>query len=165
MPTFRPDKQHHTAADGTVFQAACYSPDYDWSRHVSEGVKSSLGDVPPDYDWTQHISLELREEVRQKCTEQAGADALAYAKSLGEQLSAKAEAFIAKAELHDGTAIRYETPIPEAEEKKALFDAVRASAKDYTEAMDALSEIAKNPDRLTPAEAVAAAKQQEKVRT
>ena len=158
MPTFRPEKQHHTAADGTVFQGACYSPDYDWSQHVSAEVKSELGEVAPDYDWTQHISLELREEVRQKCCEQAGSDALAYAKSLGEKLGAKAEAVIAKSELHDGTAVRYETPIPEAEEKKALFEAVRAKAKDYSEAMVALSEIAKNPD-LAPAEAVAAAKQ------
>ena len=158
MPIFRPEKQHHTAADGTVFQAACYSPDYDWSQHVSAEVKSELGEVAPDYDWTQHISLELREEVRQKCCEQAGSDALAYAKSLGEKLGAKAEAVIAKSELHDGTAVRYETPIPEAEEKKALFEAVRAKAKDYSEAMVALSEIAKNPD-LAPAEAVAAAKQ------
>ena len=158
MPTFRPEKQHHTAADGTVFQAACYSPEYDWSQHVSDEVKAELGDVPPDYDWTQHVSLELREEVRQKCCEQAGSDALAYAKSLGEKLGAKAEAVIAKSELHDGTAVRYETPIPEAEDKKALFEAVRAKAKNYAEAMFALSEIAKNPE-LTPAEAVAAAKQ------
>mgnify|MGYP006372375109 FL=1 len=158
MPTFRPDKQHITAADGTVFQAACYSPGYDWSQHVIEEVKSELGEVPADYDWTQHVSVETREEVRQKCCEQAGSDALAYAKSLGEKLGAKAEAVIAKSELHDGTAVRYETPTPEAEEKKALFEAVRAKTKDYTVAMVALSEIAKNPD-LTPAEAVAAAKQ------
>ena len=158
MSTFRPDKQHHTAADGTVFQAACYSPDYDWSQHVSAEVKSELGEVAPDYDWTQHVSLETQEAVRQRCCNQAGADALAYAKSLGEKLGAKAEAVIAKSELHDGTAVRYETPIPEAEEKKALFEAVRAKAANYTEAIVALSEIAKNPD-LTPAEAVAAAKQ------
>ena len=158
MPTFRPDKQHITMPDGTVFQAACYSHDHDWSQHVDPGTKAALGEVPADYDWTQHVSLETREEVRQKCTEQAGADALAYAKSLGEKLGAKAEAVIAKAELHDGTAVRYETPIPEAEEKKALFEAVTAKAKDYSEAMFALSEIAKNPE-LTPAEAVAAAKQ------
>ncbi len=158
MPTFRPDKQHITAADGTVFQAACYSPDYDWSQHVIEEVKSELGEVPADYDWTQHVSVETREEVRQKCCNQAGSDALAYAKSLGEKLGAKAEAVIAKSELHDGTAVRHEPPTPEAEEKKALFEAVRAKAKDYTEAMFALSEIAKNPE-LTPAEAVAAAKQ------
>lgn len=158
MPTFRPEKQHHTAADGTVFQAACYSPDYDWSQHVSAEVKSELGEVAPDYDWTQHVSLGTREEVRQKCCEQAGADALAYAKQLGEKLGAKAEAVIAKAELHDGTAVRYEVPTPEAEEKKALFEAVTAKAKDYTEAMFALSEIVKNPS-LTPADAVAAAKQ------
>ena len=158
MPIFRPEKQHHTAADGTVFQAACYSPEYDWSQHVSAETKAELGEIPADYDWTQHVSLETREEVRQKCTEQAGADALAYAKQLGEQLGAKAEAVIAKAELHDGTAVRYEVPTPEAEEKKDLFEAVRAKTKDYTVAMVALSEIAKNPD-LTPAEAVAAAKQ------
>ncbi len=158
MPTFRPEKQHHTAADGTVFQAACYSPDYDWSQHVSDETKAELGEVPEDYDWTQHVSLETREQVRQRCCNQAGADALAYAKSIGEKLGAKAEAVIAKAELHDGTAVRYETPIPEAEEKKALFEAVRAKAKDYSEAMVPISEIAKNPS-LTPAEAVAAAKQ------
>lgn len=157
MPTFRPEKQHHTAADGTVFQAACYSPDYDWSQHVSDETKAELGEVPEDYDWTQHVSLETREEVRQKCCNQAGADALAYAKSLGEKLGVKAEAVIAKAELHDGTAAKYEPLTPEAEEKKALFEAVRAKSKGYTEAMVALSEIAKNPD-LSPAEAVAAAK-------
>lgn len=159
MPNFRPDKQHHTAADGTVFQAACYSPDYDWSQHVSEEVKSSLGDVPPDYDWTQHVSLETREEVRQKCCAQAGADALAYAKALGDSLAEEGDAFIAAQDSHDGTAVRYDdAPTDVAKRARKLFvEAEKAKPATYAEKLAVQSVLAENP-KLSPAEALVLAK-------
>lgn len=159
MPIFRPDKQHHTASDGTVFQAACYSPDYDWSQHVSEEVKAELGDVPEDYDWTQHVSLETREEVRQKCCAQAGADALAYAKALGDAIAEDGDAFIAAQESHDGTAVRYDdAPTDIAKRARKLFqEAEKAKPKSYAEKLDVQSVLAEQP-KLKPDQALAIAR-------
>lgn len=163
MPTFRPEKQHHTAADGTVFQAACYSPDYDWGQHVSAETKSELGEIPSDYDWTQHISLELREEVRQKCCNQAGADALAYAKSLGDTLAEDGEAFIEDQKSHDGTAVKYDdAPTQIAKRARKLFaDADKANPANYAEKMAVASVLADNPKlKIKDALAVARAKKE-----
>lgn len=159
MPTFRPDKQHITMPDGTVFQAACYSPDYDWSQHVSEEIKAELGDVPPDYEWTQHISLETREEVRQKCCAQAGADALAYAKALGDAIAEDGDAFIAAQESHDGTAVRYDdAPTDVAKRARKLFaEAGKAKPANYAEKMAVQSVLADNP-KLKTKDALAAAR-------
>lgn len=159
MPIFRPDKQHHTAADGTVFQAACYSPDYDWSQHVSEEVKSSLGDVPADYDWTQHVSVETREDVRQKCCAQAGADALAYAKSLGDAIAEDGDAFIAGQELHNGTAVRYDdAPTDVAKRARKLFaEAAKANPETYAEKLAVQTVLRDNP-KLKTKDALAAAR-------
>jgi len=159
MPTFRPEKQHHIAADGTVFQAACYSPDYDWSQHVSEEVKSSLGDVPPDYDWTQHVSVETREDVRQKCCAQAGADALAYAKALGDAITEDGDAFIEAQELHDGVSNRYDdAPTDTAKRARKLFsEAEKAKPATYAEKLAVQSVLSENP-KLKTKDALAAAR-------
>ena len=159
MPTFRPEKQHHTAADGTVFQAACYSPDYDWSQHVSGEFKAELGEVPTDYDWTQHVSVETREEVRQKCCAQAGADALAYAKSLGDAIAEDGDAFIAAQESHDGTAAKYDdAPTDVAKRARKMFvEAEKAKPANYAEKLAVQSVLAENP-KLSPAEALVLAK-------
>jgi hypothetical protein len=159
MPTFMPEKQHHTAADGTVFQGACYSSDYDWSQHVSEEVKSEIGDVPAEYDWTQHVSLELREEVRQKCCAQAGADALAYAKSLGDAIAEDGDAFIAGQELHDGVAHKYDdAPTDIAKRARKLFqEAEKAKPATYAEKLAVQSVLAENP-KLKTKDALAAAR-------
>ena len=159
MPIFRPDKQHHTAADGTVFQAACYSPDYDWSQHVDDKTKTELGDVPADYDWTQHVSLETREEVRQKCCAQAGADALAYAKALGDSIAEDGDAFIAAQESHDGVAHKYDdAPTDVAKRARKMFvEAEKAKPATYAEKLAVQSVLAENP-KLSPAEALVLAK-------
>lgn len=158
MPTFRPDKQHHTAADGTVFQGACYSPDYDWSQHVSVETKAELGEVPSDYDWTQHVSVETREEVRQKCCAQAGADALAYAKELGDAIAEDGDAFIAAQESHDGTAVRYDdAPTDIAKRARKLFsEAEKAKPTNYAEKLAVQAALRDNPKLKTKDALIAA---------
>jgi hypothetical protein len=61
--TFRPEKQHITLADGTIFQPACYASDYDWSQHVSEEAKLALRVSPIGYNWSQHVSEEVKASV------------------------------------------------------------------------------------------------------